>query len=110
MYVSVSEGTCVLNEFWYNEFVKPFKLDDGLKTNWSLVALFSWWLLLLLLLVSVPLFDAHAAVLLEVVLLLFERRWFLNFSSRLHFARLFENQTWIRASGKSIFCANLSRA
>lgn len=36
--------------------------------------------------------------------------WFLSFSSRLHFARLFENQTCILASGKPIFPAKRSRA
>lgn len=38
------------------------------------------------------------------------RLWFLNFSSRLHFALRFENHTCIRASGKPIFAASLSRA
>lgn len=38
------------------------------------------------------------------------RRWFLNFSSLLHLALRFENHTWILASGRPIFAANLSRA
>lgn len=38
------------------------------------------------------------------------RLWFLSFSSRLHFALRFENQTCIRASGNPIFAASLSRA
>lgn len=36
--------------------------------------------------------------------------WFLNFSSRLHFALRLENQTWILASGSPIFDAKRSRA
>lgn len=37
-------------------------------------------------------------------------RWLRNFSSRRHFARLLENQTCIRVSGRSSLCESRSRA
>ena len=38
------------------------------------------------------------------------RRWFRSFSSRRHLALLFENHTWILASGSPILAASRSRA